>query len=86
ANRGNVAAPGRQNLGLLLPNVELSDDASAFVLGSSVTGEPAPAARGMVVYNTASVLNGPGLYVWDGSSLPHLKACRIGDIKPATHS
>jgi uncharacterized protein (TIGR02145 family) len=49
--------------GLLLPNVALSDPATAFQLdgGASTT------ATGMVVYNTSAELDGPGVYVWDGS-------------------
>jgi uncharacterized protein (TIGR02145 family) len=54
------------NLGLLLPNVALSNNATEFALGSSVN-EDQTTATGMIVYNTADVLNGPGLYVWDGS-------------------
>jgi uncharacterized protein (TIGR02145 family) len=55
-------------LGLLLPNVALTGDASAFVL-QSTAGEPEKqAATGMLVYNAAYVLKGPGLYVWNGAS------------------
>ncbi|MDR0412849.1 MAG: hypothetical protein LBH61_03485 [Dysgonamonadaceae bacterium] len=55
-------------MGLLLPNVALTGDASAFVL-QSTAGEPEKqAAAGMLVYNTAHVLKGPGLYVWNGAS------------------
>jgi uncharacterized protein (TIGR02145 family) len=59
---------GKQKLGLLLPGVELTNDAADFVLGDGeVSGEEKTAATGMLVYNTADVLTGPGLYVWDGA-------------------
>jgi hypothetical protein len=52
------------NKGLLLPNVALSNIATDFQLeggeGNKTTG------TGMMVYNTSSNLNGPGIYVWDG--------------------
>jgi uncharacterized protein (TIGR02145 family) len=48
---------------LLLPNVALTNPATAFQLKG---GEGATAA-GMVVYNTSNSLDGPGGYVWDGS-------------------
>jgi uncharacterized protein (TIGR02145 family) len=54
------------NLGLLLPNVALNSNESEFALGSSVN-EDLTTATGMIVYNTADVLSGPGLYVWDGN-------------------
>jgi uncharacterized protein (TIGR02145 family) len=47
-----------KNLGLLLPQVELTDDATDWVLD----GDPTP---GMIVYNTkAGVLDGEGFYGW----------------------
>jgi uncharacterized protein (TIGR02145 family) len=57
------------NLGLLLPNVELSDDASEFALVpvGTATGDIKQTATGMIVYNTAYVLKGAGIYVWDGN-------------------
>jgi uncharacterized protein (TIGR02145 family) len=63
----DLAPPSGQSLGLLLPNVQLSNDANAFSLGSNVDGDQISAARGMIVYNTANVLDGRGLYVWDGN-------------------
>jgi uncharacterized protein (TIGR02145 family) len=63
----DLASGGQNNLGLLLPNVALTNDASAFVLGNSVDDAQKAAARGMVVYNTVYVPDGRGLYVWDGS-------------------
>ncbi|MDR0682881.1 MAG: hypothetical protein LBG15_13695, partial [Dysgonamonadaceae bacterium] len=49
--------------GLLLPNVSLSAPATEFQLSG---GDPATAS-GMLVYNTSDDLDGPGVYVWDGS-------------------
>jgi hypothetical protein len=51
------------NKGLLLPNVSLSDPGTAFQLNG---GDPSQ-AKGMLVYNTSNNLDGPGIYVWDGS-------------------
>jgi hypothetical protein len=58
---------GADNLGLLLPNVELTNDAADFVLGDGATPDEKTAATGMLVYNTAAVLGGAGLYIWDGA-------------------
>jgi uncharacterized protein (TIGR02145 family) len=58
---------GAEELGLLLPSVELTDAAGEFVLVSGATEEQKKGACGMVVYNIAAgVLDGAGLYVWDG--------------------
>jgi uncharacterized protein (TIGR02145 family) len=52
------------NLGLKLPNVELSTDLTDFKL--PVTSESTKEdAKGMYVYNTNATL-GEGVYVWDG--------------------
>jgi uncharacterized protein (TIGR02145 family) len=65
---------GKQKLGLLLPSVELMDDAADFVLGDKeVSGEEKTAAAGMLVYNTAGVLHGKGLYVWNRTEWQPLK-------------
>ena len=50
------------NLGLLLPNVALNADSTIFALsgGNSAT------AIGMIVFNTANVQEGRGVYFWDG--------------------
>jgi hypothetical protein len=73
-NEGDEPHPGAildlspledKKLGLLLPNVSLSNDASAFQLGGE--NEDGAEATGMIVYNTSPSLDGPGLYVWDGS-------------------
>jgi hypothetical protein len=51
-------------LGLILPNVSLNDSVP-FQLDGGSTGSD---AAGTVVYNTnASLPNGVGIYVWDGS-------------------
>jgi uncharacterized protein (TIGR02145 family) len=65
----DLASGGQTNMGLLLPNVELNDDASEFVLvpGGTVTEDIKQTATGMIVYNTAYVLKGAGVYVWDGN-------------------
>ncbi|MDR0412343.1 MAG: hypothetical protein LBH61_00870 [Dysgonamonadaceae bacterium] len=65
----DLASGGQNNLGMLLPTVELSDDASEFVLvpEGTVTGDIKQTATGMIVYNTTYALRGPGVYVWDGS-------------------
>jgi hypothetical protein len=57
---------GTQKLGVLLPKVELGSTADEFVLIASPTSEQKIAARGMIVYNTKTTLNGAGLYVWTG--------------------
>jgi uncharacterized protein (TIGR02145 family) len=62
----DLSPGGSMNLGLLLPKVELVDDANEFALESDDASAPAT-AKGMIVYNTANVLDGRGLYVWDGS-------------------
>jgi uncharacterized protein (TIGR02145 family) len=58
---------GAQNLGLLLPSVELTNDAEEFALVTEATPQQKTDARGMLVYNTAAVLDGKGLYIWDGA-------------------
>ena len=50
------------NLGLLLPNVALNADSTQFVL----SGGNSSTATGMIVYNTANVQEGRGVYFWDG--------------------
>jgi uncharacterized protein (TIGR02145 family) len=74
----DLASGGQTNMGLLLPKVELSDDASEFTLGSHVTPNPT-AAVGMLVYNIADVLDGPGVYLWDGDTW-----AALGDTCPYT--
>ena len=51
--------------GLLLPLVELTDEATKFVLDLDENDpvQEKKDAEGMIVYNTAEVLNGPGIYV-----------------------
>jgi uncharacterized protein (TIGR02145 family) len=64
------------SLGLLLPNVALSDDASVFVLVPDGTPDfetIKQTAAGMIVYNTAYVLKGAGIYVWDGNNWTPLR-------------
>ena len=56
---------GSSAQGLLLPLVELMNEANEFVLdldGDDPVQEKKD-AEGMIVYNTAEVLNGPGIYV-----------------------
>jgi uncharacterized protein (TIGR02145 family) len=71
-------ASGRQNnLGLLLPNVQLTGEASEFVLVPTAEDPEKQAATGMLVYNTSYFLKGPGLYVWNGASwMPLRDPCR----------
>jgi hypothetical protein len=57
---------GKQNLGLLLPNVSLVADAEDFVLVAGADAEQKLAATGLIVYNTDAVLGGAGIYVWTG--------------------
>jgi uncharacterized protein (TIGR02145 family) len=57
---------GTQKLGLLLPNVALTNDAAEFALVAEATPGQKTDARGMLVYNAADVLDGKGLYLWDG--------------------
>jgi uncharacterized protein (TIGR02145 family) len=66
----DLASGGQNNLGLLLPNVQLNNDASTFVLVSETTDEEEAkrTATGMLVYNTVGVPDGQGLYVWNGAS------------------
>ncbi|MDR0412232.1 MAG: hypothetical protein LBH61_00310 [Dysgonamonadaceae bacterium] len=72
-------ASGRQsNLGLLLPNVALTDDAGELVLVTAGEGIDMAAvkqtATGMIVYNTGDVLEGPGIYLWNGTSWTSLSS------------
>jgi uncharacterized protein (TIGR02145 family) len=62
----DLSPGGSMNMGLLLPKAELTDDANVFALEGDGTSAPAT-ATGMIVYNTANVLDGPGIYLWDGS-------------------
>jgi uncharacterized protein (TIGR02145 family) len=66
----DLASGGQNNLGLLLPNVQLSSDASEFVLASEATVDEdiKQEAAGMIVYNTTGKPAGPGLYVWNGAA------------------
>jgi uncharacterized protein (TIGR02145 family) len=58
-------------LGLKLPNVALTNDPANFVL----TGATDKAtAVGLIVYNTASVLQGKGIYSWDGAKWLHISS------------
>jgi uncharacterized protein (TIGR02145 family) len=45
----------------------LTNDAAEFALVAEATPGQKTDARGMLVYNTAAVLDGKGLYVWDGA-------------------
>jgi uncharacterized protein (TIGR02145 family) len=59
---------GADKLGLLLPSVELTDDAEEFALVADATDEQKTDATGMLVYNADDdILAGAGLYVWDGA-------------------
>jgi hypothetical protein len=59
---------GKQNLGLLLPSVKLMDKAEEFALVAGATDGQKKDATGMLVYNAdADILDGRGLYVWDGA-------------------
>ncbi|MDR0412731.1 MAG: fibrobacter succinogenes major paralogous domain-containing protein [Dysgonamonadaceae bacterium] len=66
----DLAPTNGQNLGLLLPNVQLTNDASKFVLVPEGTVDDGikQTATGMLVYNTEHVLFGEGLYIWNGAS------------------
>jgi hypothetical protein len=58
---------GTQNLGLLLPNVELGSSAADFALVDNANPGQKSAAAGLIVYNTRE--GGwcvAGLYVWTG--------------------
>ena len=74
---------GSSTKGLLLPLVDLTEDATEFVLDLEPGNEAAEKkeAEGMLVYNTAEVLNGPGIYVWDGEQWTAL--CGGDAILPA---
>jgi uncharacterized protein (TIGR02145 family) len=63
----DLASGGQNNLGLLLPNVKLRYDATEFRLVPDASDEVKEAATGMIVYNTAGVPDGRGLYVWNGN-------------------
>jgi uncharacterized protein (TIGR02145 family) len=52
--------------GLKLPNVALNADPTVFVLPET-SADTKALAVGMVVYNTANVGQGPGIYAWDGA-------------------
>jgi hypothetical protein len=58
---------GTQNLGLLLPNVELGSSADDFVLVAGANDEQKSTAAGLIVYNTKlGDWCVAGLYVWTG--------------------
>ena len=67
------------NLGLLLPNVTLNADSTIFVLsgGNSAT------AAGMIVYNTANVQEGKGVYLWDGTRWHAIGLSRLQPPSPS---
>ena len=57
------------NLGLLLPHVSLKENPEWWALdfgGESDTISVKNSGQGMVVFNTAEVQDGPGIYFWDG--------------------
>ncbi|MDR0412818.1 MAG: fibrobacter succinogenes major paralogous domain-containing protein [Dysgonamonadaceae bacterium] len=70
----DLASGGQNNLGLLLPNVKLSGSATKFELKQGASEEEKQTATGMIVYNTADVLYGPGIYIWNGASWTLLDA------------
>jgi uncharacterized protein (TIGR02145 family) len=54
--------------GLLLPNMELGSSATDFALMDDATDGQKAAVSGLIVFNNkANVLDGKGLYVWDGT-------------------
>jgi uncharacterized protein (TIGR02145 family) len=60
--------------GLGLPRVQLSDRNKLFPMFTGVYDNDENAKHvGLVVYNTAFFLEGPGLYAWNGSSWVSLK-------------
>ncbi|MDR0863742.1 MAG: hypothetical protein LBO74_02265, partial [Candidatus Symbiothrix sp.] len=63
------------NLGLLLPNVTLGTTPGEFVLVAGATELQKQEAKGMVVYYPGANLNGPGVYVWDGSEWVIVQDC-----------
>ena len=65
-------------MGLLLPNVALNADSTQFVLsgGDSLT------AIGMIVFNTANVQEGRGVYFWDGIQWHALGLSRLPSPSP----
>ena len=67
------------NLGLLLPNVALNADFTQFVL----TGGDSSNAAGMIVYNTANVQEGRGVYFWDGTRWHALGLSGLPAISPS---
>ncbi|MDR0412954.1 MAG: fibrobacter succinogenes major paralogous domain-containing protein [Dysgonamonadaceae bacterium] len=68
----DLAPAAGANLGLLLPNVALGITPGEFILvpeeGTGNFDSVKESATGMVVYNTASVLDGVGIYVWTGAA------------------
>jgi uncharacterized protein (TIGR02145 family) len=59
---------GDKKLGLLLPNVELKNNAADLSLVDGATDEQKNTACGLIVFNNdAHALDGTGLYVWDGT-------------------
>ena len=72
-------------LGLKLPLVALDADPAVFVLEGIEESDAAgkASASGMVVYNTADVQCGPGIYYWDGGKWNPTRGCpepKICDI------
>ena len=66
------------NMGLLLPNVALNSDSTQFVL----SGGNSSTATGMIVYNTANVQEGRGVYFWDGTRWHALGLSRTPSPSP----
>jgi uncharacterized protein (TIGR02145 family) len=75
---------GADKLGLLLPNVDLTNDATEFALVAEATPKQKTDARGMLVYNTEPCApNGTGLYVWDGAKWNIIAAADYSTVMDA---
>ena len=66
-------------MGLLLPNVALNADSTQFVL----SGGDSSTATGMIVFNTANVQEGRGVYFWDGIRWHALGLSRLPSPSPS---
>jgi uncharacterized protein (TIGR02145 family) len=75
---------GADKLGLLLPGVKLTDDATEFALVTGATDTQKTGASGMLVYNTEPCApNGKGLYIWDGAKWHIIAAADYSTVTDA---
>ena len=91
---GNLSAPHTASvldldkstllLGLKLSKVVLDADSSVFKLIANPSSQQKTEATGMIVYNTDSyIMEGEGIYFWDGLQWNPLKKVKPAVINPS---